>query len=501
MSQLSRSSSRVLVAIPLTLALIGPSAANAQTAAAPQPPAAQAVQTPQNPVTTWYLRNMTRVEAWDFFDPHAGGGDPTSTFVGNRLQFGVRRVAPRLDIQAAGQYVQLGWLPEHASGPGPLGLGATYFDHAGERDPGQLYLKYLNARFKDVAPGVTIQVGRFGYTSGAEAASGVPKIEAVKRLRVDSRLIGEFEFSYFQRSFDGVRADYARPGTHVTAAAFMPTQGGFEPDANRTMTRVRIETAALTLAPGKPLTRTEWQIFGIRYDDDRHVTARPDNSGLSAPRADVHITTVGTTLVSAIPARGNEVDTLVWIALQTGGWYGDDHRAFAGSFEGGYQWTHAAGRPWVRGGWLRSSGDRQAGDRRHGTFFQIIPTGRKHALSATYNQMNIRDLFAELLATPSTRVNLRAELHRLDLDQAADRWYSGSGATQRDGRIFGFSGRPSGGATRLGTVIEAGVDVALPRRWTVSGYVGRVIGGDVVKRQFAGNGLTFGFVELTKAVH
>ena len=451
--------------------------------------------------TAWSLRNTTRVEMWNFFHPQPGGGDPTYAFVGNRLLAGWNRVSPRLDVQAAAQYVQLGWLPEDAVGPGPLGLGAAYYTHAEERHPGELYLKYLNIRFKDLAPGLSLQAGRFGYTSGADSVSGVAKIDAVTRLRVESRLIGEFEFSFFQRSFDGARLDYVRPRAGVTAAAFFPTQGGFEEDANTTMTDVRVALGAVTLAPGLPVARTEWQVFAIRYDDDRRVTARPDNSGQSAQQADVHVTTFGTTLAGAAPAGRGELDALVWMAFQTGDWYDTTHHAFAGSFEGGYQWTGPAARPWIRGGWVRASGDPDPADGRHETFFQVLPTVRRHALSATYSQMNLRDLFAELLVTPRTGVNARAEVHRLDLDNAADLWYSGSGATQHEGRIFGYSGRPSAGATRFGTVVEAGVDVTLPRRWTLGGYLGWINGGNVVARQFAADRLTFAFLELVKRVN
>jgi hypothetical protein len=452
-------------------------------------------QTPTAP-TDWYARSTTRVESWSFFEP-AAGGDPTSTYAGTRLLFGVRRDGPRVDLHAAGQVVQLGWLPERASGPGPLGLGAVYFDHAASSHPGEIYLKYFSVRFKQVAPGLSVQVGRFGYTSGAEAVSGVPKIEAVKRLRIDSRLIGEFEFSFFQRSFDGVRGDYARGRARATAAAFFPTQGGFEEDANRTMTDVVVLSGSVTLLPGAPLPRTEWQIFSHRYDDGRAVTGRPDNEASAVSAADVHVTTVGTTLIAARPMGPGELDAVVWVATQTGRWYERAHRAHAVSLEGGYQWIAARARPWIRGGLVRASGDRDPSDGRHETFFQMLPTVRKHALSATYSQMNLRDLFVEVLMTPASRISTRAELHRLTLDRAADRWYFGSGATQRTGRVFGFATRPSGGATGLGTVVEGSADVRVFPRWTLGGFLAWIRGGEVVRRAFAGNRLLFGFVEST----
>jgi hypothetical protein len=466
----------------LTLLCLGPSAGSAQVPA---------------PSTEWLVRNMTRVESWRFFEPYPGGGDPTSTYAGTRFHVGVRRTARRVDLQAAAHFVQLGWLPEHAVGPGPLGLGAVYFDHAGSTHPGELYLKYLNVRFKDVVPGFSVQTGRFGYTSGAEGTSGVGKIETVKRQRIDSRLIGEFEFSFFQRSFDGVRADYVHGRSRATAAAFFPTQGGFEEDANTTMTDVVVLTGALTLAPNAPIPHTEWQIFSHRYDDDRHVTVRPDNQGVATTSADVHVITLGTTLVSSRRAGPGEFDAVAWLVLQTGRWYELDHRANAVALEAGYQWTGASARPWLRGGWLYASGDSDPLDNRHETFFQMLPTVRRYSLSATYSQMNQRDLFAQVLMSPSSRVSIRADLHRLTLAQAADRWYFGSGATQSDGHVFGFATRASAGASDLGTVLEGNADVRIAPRWTLGTYLGTIYGGEIIDRTFAGDFLLFGFIEST----
>lgn len=458
-----------------------------------QPPAAPAK--PETPRTTWYARNWTRVSYWDFFKPPPGGGDPTNADIANRLQFGVERSTGKYDITAALQYVQFGGLPRDAVGPGPLGLGAVYFDHAGRSNSRQLYLRYLNVRLKALAPGLTVQVGRMGYTSGAEAISGVPKIEAVKRQRVDSRLIGEFEWSIYQRGFDGIRADWRRGGWQLTGAAFRPTQGGFEDAAGLTIDDIDLLTASLTARPGAILPRTEWQLFANRYDDRRAVRARPDNTGRSAAAVDVQVNSIGATLVGAYPAGRQQMDALLWIVGQTGSWYEQSHRASAIAAEAGVEWPASSWRPWIRGGWLRASGDREPGDTRHGTFFQVLPTVRRFSQSATYSLMNLTDAFAQIFIRPTPRLTMRVDYHRVGLAEAADRWYSGSGATQESGTVFGYAGRPSQGARTLGDVVEASADWAIKPRWSVNAYAGSIWGGEVVRRTFAGTRLTFLYVE------
>ena len=150
--------------------------------------------------TIWSVRNWTRLEWWRFFEPPPGGGDNEYAYTANRLQAGIRRNASRYAVTATLQYVQFAGLPSAAVGPGPLGLGAVYFAHAGRSDSHQVYLRYLNAELRNLVPGITIQVGRMPFSSGAESASGSPKIEAVKQQRVAARLVGEFEWSLYQRA-------------------------------------------------------------------------------------------------------------------------------------------------------------------------------------------------------------------------------------------------------------------------------------------------------------
>jgi hypothetical protein len=414
----------------------------------------------------------------------------------NRFQAIVRRNAPRFDITGGLQYVQFAGLPRDAVGPGPLGLGAVYFSHAGQTDSHQLYLRYLHAQIKNVLPGVSVQVGRMPYSSGGESQSGDPKIEAVKRQRVDARIVGEFDWSLYQRAFDGVRVDAVRRRWSATGVAFHPTQGGFEDAAGLMMRGVTVLGGSVTLKPGRRIPRTEWQVFTFGYRDDRRVSGRPDNSGRAADAAHLAINTFGTTLVTASPPHeGRQWDGLVWIVGQSGSWYEQTHRALSVAAEAGHQWSEAPWRPWLRAGVLRASGDDAPTDTRHGTFFQMLPTVRRYSQTAAYSQMNVNEIFVQTFLRPTPSLAMRLDVHRVGLASARDLWYSGSGATQQRGSQFGFAGRPSNGATSLGTTVEAATDYAISRHWSLNGFVGIMRGGDVVRRTFAGSTMTFAYLE------
>ena len=452
--------------------------------------------TPPSPSTTWTLRNWTRVEWWRFFEPPAGGGDPEYVYPVNRLQAGVRHDTRRYGVNAAVQYVQFGGLPSTAVGPGPLGLGAAYYGHAERSDSHQVYVRYLQLQLKELLPGMTLHVGRMPYSSGNEDVSGHPKIEAVKAQRVGARLVGEFDWSIYQRGYDGLRLDATRPGWHATAVAFSPTQGGFEDAAGLMMPNVRVLGGSFTVRPPVLRNTAELQAFTLRYEDDRRVSARPDNSGRAASIVDVGINTFGATLVAASPAsEGTQWDALLWAVGQKGHWYEQKHRAFSIAAEVGHQWRSAPWQPWARAGMLWASGDDDPVDDRHGTFFQMLPTVRRYALTALYSQMNSRDLFVQALVRPVPALGLRADVRSVGLASARDHWYFGSGATQERGTQFGFATRPSNGGRDLASIAELSGDYAVSRHWSINGFFGIAHGGEVVRRAFAGRTMTFVYAE------
>ena len=477
----------------LLVALCGAAASGQPTAPPPAPVAAPAARPAGFTLT---LRDWTRAESWQYFEPNPGGGDPDYAFVANRLQLELSRAWKRVDLQVTAQHVGFVGLPSTASGPGPLGLGALYYDQGGRSThPQQLWLRYANVRVKQVLPGLDLRVGRMSYTSGAESASGDPKIEAVKRSRLDARIVGEFEWSIWQRGYDGVRADWSHGPATVTGIALRPTQGGFAKVAGPTIDDIDVYGATVSIKPTAALKHTQLQGFVLRYDDDRRVTQRPDNMGLTAPRVDIGITSLGGTLVGAYPVGRGMLDVLAWGVVQQGDWYGQDHGAGTLALEAGYHWTKAPWTPWVRAGLLRATGDDDPGDNEHGTYFPLLPTVRRFSQTTVFSTMNVHDTFVQVMARPAKRIGMRLDVHDLRLAEARDLWYIGSGATLEEGAVFGYSGRRSNGSTALGTSIEGSVDVTVSPIWSINAFVGHVQGGRVVTGTFRGNDFWFAYVE------
>jgi hypothetical protein len=86
-------------------------------------------------------------------------------------------------------------------------------------------------------------------------------------------------------------------------------------------------------------------------------------------------------------------------------------------------------------------------------------------------------------------------VHRVGLASANDHWYFGSGATQKRGTTFGFGTRPSRGGADLGIVTEASADYTLTPHWSINAFFGVIRGGEVVRRSFRGQTMTFGYLE------
>jgi len=451
---------------------------------------------------TLYAKNWLRWSEWRYFDPAAPGGDPDYGFFSNRLRFGLNAKKETWGAEVSFQYVKQWSLPDDASGTtgGELGLGAVYFEHNGSTAPDSLYIKYFNLTLLNIADtGLNATVGRFNYSGGLETLSGVPKIDWLKKVRLDARLIGEFDWSIYQRSFDGIKLQWDHELGHLSVSGFRPTQGGFERSANKHISDIDILATAYTFKPGKLIPNSEIQFFDYYYDDERDIPVRADNSGLAPPsHQDLSFHTIGGHFAGAKQIGPGTADLLLWGAYQTGDWFEQDHRASGVAVEAGYQFTDIRWKPWIRTGAYHGSGDDDPADGTHGTFYQILPTVRKYAFTTAYNLMNNKDYFIQLLLSPHKKLKLRTDLHFLELNESADLWYSGAGATQAEGTIQGYDGRPSGGDDDLGTSLEFTAQYQLTNDINLHAFYGHVFGGEVISNNFTDDeDFDFFFMEVT----
>jgi hypothetical protein len=454
----------------------------ASPAVAAQPPDPGEADTGETVVS---LTNLTRAEVWRYFDPPPDqASDPDYAFVGNRSTLSMSHREGRWRAHAALRYVRIEPLPERALGPGPLGAGGLYQFHAQSTFSYQLYFPELNLGV-EMAPGVEIAAGRFGHASSGEASTVTP---SGPMERPDSRLLGTFTASMYERAFDGLRVDVSRPAWRLSMMAAMPTQGAYEESANVTIPEIQVGHAQLSLGRA---SRRSTRVFAYVYRDRRDISVRPDNTRRTSHGVDVTIWTVGASHAAITSVPSGELDTVVWGAAQGGAWYELTHRAWSAAAETGHRWLRTPGQPWIRVGVLAASGDSDPGDGRHATFFPMLPTAHSPTASTVYTAMNLVDVFGQLILEPHSRLRLAGAVRRVSLASSDDRWYAGSGATMRTREYFGYSTRASGGGTGLGTVAEATADVTLSRFWTVRAFLARIHGGEVVRHSFAGDRLTF----------
>lgn len=450
--------------------------------------------------TTFLVENTTRAEVWRYFTPPPNAATrPDYTFIGSRSTLGVAYVGPRWTARGALQYVRLENLPPGSIGPGLLGTGAAYFFQAGSTFSYQFYLRALSLRWRDPARGLWIEAGRWSRSEAVREEPARAATPLAEGADLDSRLLGDMEWSLYQRAWDGVRAGVSRGGLSATVSAAMPTQGIFEESANLTMDRVRVVAAELTFAPGVAVAHTRLQGFAIRYDDTRAVSARPDNEPreLLGTGVDVHVTTVGASAIGRYPWRAGTLDLTVWGAAQMGSWFDRTHRAGAVTAAIGHRVERWPGRPRVGIGLSYASGDPDPRDDRHGTFFPLLPSGDRVSALNAYALMNVVDRWAALDLQVRPTVMSRTTVRRVGVANAADRWYQGSGATSRVGNYFGYQGRDGRGATSIGTAIDQMVEWRPRRWWTLRAYGGRLAGGDIVRRVFRGDRLVTAWLEST----
>jgi hypothetical protein len=238
--------------------------------------------------------------------------------------------------------------------------------------------------------------------------------------------------------------------------------------------------------------------FGIGYHDGRTGLTKTDNRPLAVRQVDhknIRLGTYGGSLIATQPAGPGTLDFIFWGALQNGAWGTQTQSAGAVALEGGYRFTKVPTTPWFRGGWWRATGDNNPSDSKNNTFFVVLPTPRVYARLPFYNLMNSTDSFVQLMDRPHKGLELRSDLHWLDLTSSHDLWYLGGGAF--DNKVFGFTGRPANGHSSFASVWDASSDWQATKNVAVNFYYGHGWGKSVIGAIYPTNKpIQFGYVEL-----
>ncbi len=439
-----------------------------------------------------------RPEIWNWFD---GEADGSYAYMGNILRMSVAQQTKTCDWQIEFAAPFLLQMPTNAIAGAPqgqFGLGATYSASNGNRNNAMsLFPKQGYVRWKGA--GQSFRAGRFEFIDGAEATPKDATLAALKRDRINQRLVGSFGWSHVGRSFDGVQylGAFDKGKTTVTLVAALPTRGAFQVDGWGNL-HVNVDYLAVSRQYGAGKNVGEVRGLAIYYQDWRHIV-KTDSRPLAVRQRDfnnIRVATYGGHWIHKTETGGGALDFMLYGLGQFGQWGRIDHGAWAINSEFGWQPKALPKlKPWLRLGHYYGSGDKDPNDGKHGTFFQILPTPRPFARFPFYDMVNNEDFFANLILRPHKDWTLRGEVHALRLANRNDLWYLGGGAYQP--WTFGYVGRSASGARSLANQWDMSVDWNINAKVNLNAYYGFADGKAVMQRIYPkGDNAQFGYVEL-----
>ncbi len=443
--------------------------------------------------------DRTRVDAVQWFT--ATPTAETYGYLESLLRVSVAQKRKQFDWQLELTQPSELFLPSDAvstvTAQGQLGLGGTYFaanNNQTENAAGGLKQGYI--RFHGSNPGRSLRIGRLEFFDGQETTPKNKELLYLQTNRMVARMVGNFGFSNGQRSFDGVDGHYNGKTWDITAMAARADQGVFNMNANPEL-NVDIQYLAYTKTDFKD--HLLWRVFATDYHDGRTGLTKTDNRPLAVRQTDhknIRLGSYGADFLTTVPAGPGNLDLLAWGVLQNGNWGVLNHHAGAMAVEGGFHATKVLTAPWLRGGFVRSTGDNNASDDQHNTFFQVLPTPRTYARFPFYNMMNSKDQFVQLIDKPTKKLDVRADMHFLQLTSNADLWYQGGGAY--DNKVFGYVGRPANLHSSFSSLFDASADYQVSSSIALTAYYAHAWGKSVVVAIYpVGHTAQYGYLEMT----
>jgi hypothetical protein len=394
-----------------------------------------------------------RSEGWDAHN------DDTDFFHAFRTRLGVRYTWSKL----GSVFAELQDARIHSLDGGTSGAAALYRTHgAGQANVHATRLRQLWLELEPLQ-GLALRLGRQDIKLGTQALYPEANWKYLKLKRLSQRLVGTVGWTHGERSNDGVTIAYNGDRHHLYAFLAQPTTGVFDINSSYAgQEDITYGGVSWTVKRDVWMKHTEFRFFALGYEDDR-----PAADGGLPLAGDVEVWTAGLAAVGIYPLGPGNLDALLWGAVQGGHYPGSlgglDHRAWAGIFEIGYQFTGAFMKPWFRAGVNLASGDSRASDGDHTTFFNMLPTNH------LYYGYADRFAFSNLLN------------------------YFGTGAFNKN--VFGLPGRPVTSHRGLATELDLVVSYALhPRVSLLAGYV--YMFGNARFNALADDDVRFGFIEV-----
>ncbi len=462
----------------------------------PQTPLLPATAPSGSPVLSIMLRERGDALQWFSAVPnpetYAYGESLLRIAVAQRIQ----RIDWQLEMSTNAQLA----LPTDAVSPndaqGQLGSGGTYYAaNSNNSFPAAISFKTGFLRYHFLNDKGLARLGRIEFTDGAETTPKNTALAWVQTNRVAQRLIANFGFNNSQRALDGV--DFKVGGTNwdITAMGSRVVEGVFKMTQNQ---ELNVDVQYLAYSRYLKEQRVLLRGFGLAYHDGRTGILKVDNRSAAAralDRKNIRIGTYGGDMIAALSVHGQTLDLMVWGVGQNGSWGTLDHKAGAFAVEAGLRAETLPSKPWLRGGIMRSTGDSNSTDGVHNTYFQVLPSPRSYARFPYFNMMNSRDEFVQLIDKPSPRLEIRTDLHFLQLTSPGDLWYLSGGAY--DNKSFGYTGRPSNNRSSFSSLYDISADYALTQQVTLTAYYARALGKTVVKSIYpVEKNANFGYIEL-----
>jgi len=266
----------------------------------------------------------SRLEMWDFFE---GNANNTYAYSGNIFKLSFAQTLKRIDWQLELAAPILLGLPSDAIAPAPqlqLGLGGNYYAaNKNSTNAGMVFPKQGYIRFKGLFgdKNQSVRVGRFEWMDGSEATPKDATLAALKRDRINQRLIGPFAWSHVGRSFDGFHytANARNNRINYTLVSALPTRGAFQVDGWGNL-KVGFVYGSVTGQTGKGNSVGEWRALAIYYQDWRHVL-KTDNRPTAVRQRDfnnIRIGTYGGHYIHKFETTAGAFNVLLWVVLHNG---------------------------------------------------------------------------------------------------------------------------------------------------------------------------------------